>query len=110
MRGVSKFQDALNRAHNFGFRVIIHETDITLVKDEGSIKIRREGGRSMHACEPFAGDTVNAHRYPAGVVEEIRHRAYQIWEEWGKCSDGALDDWLRAEAEILSHRVMRRVA
>jgi hypothetical protein len=32
MRGVSKFQDALNRAHNFGFRVIIHETDITLVK------------------------------------------------------------------------------
>jgi hypothetical protein len=32
----AKFQDAVNQAHNFGFRVIVHETDITLAKIESA--------------------------------------------------------------------------
>ncbi|GEM_PF-6396716 len=45
----------------------------------------------------------------SGVEEEIRHRAYQIWEERGRHCDGALDDWLKAEAEILSRHVFHCV-
>jgi hypothetical protein len=64
----------------------------------------------MKACQPSTEEKRNAHDYPDVVKEEIRHRAYQIWEEQGKCGDGALDDWLQAEAEIMTHRVMRRAA
>jgi len=64
----------------------------------------------MKTCEASTEEKRNAHDYPDGVKEEIRHRAYQIWEERGECSDGALHDWLRAEAEIMTHRVMRRAA
>lgn len=64
----------------------------------------------MNACEPFKEEKRNAHDYPDGVNEEIRHRAYQVWEERGECGDHALKDWLRAEAEIMTHRVMRKTA
>ena len=47
------------------------------------------------------------HHRPARLQEEIRHRAYQIWEERGRPEGEALHDWLRAEQEILSHEVRR---
>ncbi len=43
---------------------------------------------------------------PERLQEEIRRRAYQIWEERGRSDGEALHDWLRAEREILSHEVM----
>ncbi len=36
--------------------------------------------------------------------EKIRLRAYQLYEERGRTDGHALDDWLQAEAEILSTR------
>jgi hypothetical protein len=45
---------------------------------------------------------------PAGLEERIRCRAYQLYEEHGKKSGQALNDWLAAEAEILSHQVRRK--
>jgi DUF2934 family protein len=36
--------------------------------------------------------------------EEIRLRAYQLYEERGRIDGHALDDWLQAEAEILRKR------
>jgi len=36
--------------------------------------------------------------------EEIRLRAYQLYEERGKIEGHALDDWLQAEEEILGRR------
>jgi hypothetical protein len=60
----------------------------------------------MKTYEPSSKEKRDAQDYRAGVKEEIRHRAYQIWEQRGKRGDGALEDWLRAEAEIMTHRVM----
>ena len=34
------------------------------------------------------------------LEEEIRRRAYQLYEERGREDGHDLDDWLRAEAEI----------
>ena len=40
---------------------------------------------------------------PAEVQEQIRQRAYELFEKRG-CEDGhALDDWLQAEAEIVEN-------
>lgn len=33
---------------------------------------------------------------------EILHRAYSIWESKGRLESGQLEDWLEAEAEVLS--------
>ena len=37
------------------------------------------------------------------LVEEIRHRAYEIWKE--RVGRHALDDWLQAEAEVVGSRL-----
>jgi hypothetical protein len=34
------------------------------------------------------------------VEEEIRHSAYEFYEQRGREDGHALDDWLRAEAEV----------
>ena len=38
---------------------------------------------------------------PAQLEEQIRHRAYMLYELRGRQDGHALDDWLQAEAEIL---------
>ena len=38
----------------------------------------------------------------AGLEDSIRVRAYQLYEEGGYVYGRAMDDWLRAEAEVLS--------
>jgi hypothetical protein len=38
---------------------------------------------------------------PNDIGERIRQRAYELYEQRGKVDGFALDDWLRAEAEIL---------
>jgi hypothetical protein len=64
----------------------------------------------MRACEPASEAPGHEYHRPTGLEEEIRRRAFEIWEEHGKCDGEALHDWLRAEAEVLTHRVMRKVA
>lgn len=61
----------------------------------------------MATCERIHEPKDNEYQRPAGLEEEIRRRAYQIWEEHGKGDSEALRDWLRAEAEVLTHRVMQ---
>ena len=41
----------------------------------------------------------------SSLEEEIRHRAYQLYEERGREDGHDLDDWLSAEAEITGTRV-----
>ncbi|MGA9041183.1 MAG: DUF2934 domain-containing protein [Terriglobales bacterium] len=48
--------------------------------------------------------------HPAAVENDIRHRAYQLYEERGRLDGHELQDWVRAEAEILSHHVQRKAA
>jgi len=47
---------------------------------------------------------------PASLQEQIRCRAYQHYEERGKMDGHDLEDWLLAEAEIMSHQVRRKAS
>ena len=38
----------------------------------------------------------------AEIAAEIRRRAYALHEQRGKADGRAVDDWLRAEAEVLA--------
>jgi len=38
---------------------------------------------------------------PTALAEQIRLRAYQLYEARGRGDGHALDDWFQAEAEIL---------
>jgi len=40
----------------------------------------------------------------AGIQEEIRHRAYELYEARGRQVGFALEDWSKAEAEVLARR------
>jgi hypothetical protein len=39
-----------------------------------------------------------------GIEEQIRQRAYVLYEGRGRADGKALDDWLRAEEEVLALR------
>jgi hypothetical protein len=47
---------------------------------------------------------------PLGVEEEIRCRAYQLYEERGKTDGYAVEDWCRAEKEIMTHQVRQKAS
>jgi hypothetical protein len=40
----------------------------------------------------------------AEVEEQIRQRAYQLYEERGRLDGNAIEDWLIAEEEVLGSR------
>jgi hypothetical protein len=42
--------------------------------------------------------------HPEALMEEIRRRAFALYEERGREPGNAEQDWLRAEAEILARR------
>jgi hypothetical protein len=53
------------------------------------------------------GKAAEARKYdsahlPSGVYEEIRRRAYELYEERGRQHGFHHDDWARAEREVLS--------
>jgi hypothetical protein len=39
-----------------------------------------------------------------GLEEQIRYRAYQLYEQRGNADGYELEDWLQAEAEILGSK------
>jgi hypothetical protein len=41
---------------------------------------------------------------PQNLEEEIRRRAYELYEEQGREDGQDLNDWLRAEAEIVQRK------
>jgi len=47
---------------------------------------------------------------PASVEEEIRCRAYQIYEEGGRIDGHEMEHWLQAEQEIMTHKALRKAA
>jgi hypothetical protein len=42
-----------------------------------------------------------------GLEQEIRVRAYELYEQRGRREGHALEDWLQAEAEITQQRSIR---
>jgi Protein of unknown function (DUF2934) len=49
-------------------------------------------------------------RVPADLENDIRRRAYEIYEERGMIGGSEIDDWLRAEVEVLERKSMQRAA
>jgi hypothetical protein len=45
---------------------------------------------------------------PSDIEERIRKYAYQLYEQRGRVEGLALDDWLRAECEILGTQKPRK--
>jgi hypothetical protein len=57
--------------------------------------------------EPFA----RSKPIPIDLQEEVRQRAYQIFEQRGAAPGSDVEDWLQAEAEILDNpQSLRKVA
>jgi hypothetical protein len=48
--------------------------------------------------------------HPTGLDEQIRCRAYQLYDERGKTDGQELEDWFRAEAEIMTHQVKQKAS
>jgi Protein of unknown function (DUF2934) len=46
---------------------------------------------------------------PGDTEESIRRRAYELYEQRGRVDGFALDDWLRAEREILGAQKQGKV-
>jgi DUF2934 family protein len=53
---------------------------------------------------------VSASAEPETLEDQIRARAYELYEERGKEEGHDLDDWLRAEAELMSSKRRSAVA
>jgi hypothetical protein len=47
---------------------------------------------------------------PINREEEIRRRAYELYQERGESSGSSLEDWLQAEAEVLDNQHTQRAA
>jgi len=45
-----------------------------------------------------------------GHQEQIRRRAYELYEQRGRGDGFALDDWLQAESELTESKVKRATA
>ena len=55
---------------------------------------------TQHGHSPILTATTLATEPSQNLEEEIRRRAYELYEERGREDGLDLDDWLRAEAEI----------
>jgi hypothetical protein len=51
--------------------------------------------------------STNAH---PNLEEEVRRRAYELYEERGRADGRDIDDWVRAEAEVTGRAVQTRAA
>ncbi len=60
--------------------------------------------------EPQKEPAVSANAEPETREDRISARAYELYEERGKEDGHDLDDWLRAEAELMSSKHRGAVA
>ena len=56
------------------------------------------------AKRPTLVATMPVHQTPRNAEEEIRRRAYELYEQEGRQHGRDREHWLRAEAEILGRR------
>jgi hypothetical protein len=75
------------------------------------MRTQREGiprDKNLQVRTEAAAKSAPAQELPAslllteGELEQIRQRAYQLYEERGRLDGFAEEDWLQAEAEILT--------
>jgi len=56
----------------------------------------------------YAGSSVTVISNPTGLEDEIRTRAYLLYEQEGRQNGRDDEYWLRAESEILQRQSQRR--
>jgi hypothetical protein len=71
------------------------------------------GAQDVTAAKPpvtAGASTLPASQTPLNAEEEIRRRAYELYEQDGRTHGRDRDHWLRAEAEVLGggHRTQKR--
>jgi hypothetical protein len=69
-------------------------------KGKGEFKMKRIEQERPNQLRPI----------PINLQEEVRRRAYELYQERGNKEGSELEDWLRAEAEVLDHQRTQRVA
>lgn len=80
----------------------------SLSKGEIEMKLeKREFGepKSMSKDRP-----VQSLKIPSDMEEQVRRRAYELYEERGRVEGFEVEDWLQAEAEFLGARRSGRAA
>lgn len=53
---------------------------------------------------------VQSLKFPSDMEEQVRRRAYELYEERGRVEGFEVEDWLQAEAEFLGARRSGRAA
>ncbi len=64
--------------------------------------------QSLNITTPPAGKTAKHNVVPINIDEQIRRRAYEIWEERGRPRGLDRENWAMAEYEILSRHNAQR--
>jgi hypothetical protein len=64
----------------------------------------------MKSDSPNKEQPVQSLQAPADLQEQVRRRAYELYEERGKVDGFEVEDWLQAEAEFLGARRTGRAA
>ena len=77
---------------------------VTVVPDSGASAVNSQKDAPLDGSVQASG--VRAHpasntKDQESLQERIRLRAYALWEERGRIDGRELDDWTRAESEIL---------
>jgi hypothetical protein len=69
-------------------------------------EVNPEGKRpeSAEPKRPTLVATMPVHHTPMNAEEEIRRRAYELYEQEGRQNGRDREHWLRAEAEIIGRR------
>jgi hypothetical protein len=65
---------------------------------------KKNGGSSEFSstAAPMTAAEVKKNIVPINLEEEIRRRAYELFEQRGGAPGGEQEDWLRAENEVLA--------
>ncbi|HSZ62482.1 MAG TPA: DUF2934 domain-containing protein [Terriglobales bacterium] len=64
----------------------------------------------MTSNSPNKEQLTRSLRAPADLQEQVRLRAYELYEQRGKVDGFEVEDWLQAEAEFLGARRTGRAA
>lgn len=86
-------------------RLLIDEDELTVVLGRSDLEQLQEALRCSRSHPTlFPREVSMEPLHPESLMEEIRRRAHQLYEERGREPGYAEQDWLRAEAEILARR------
>jgi hypothetical protein len=86
-------------------RRVVHENEVSVVLTLRDLEQLQGALRCARAHPtPFPRQVSMEPLHSESLMEEIRRRAHELYEERGREPGYAEQDWLRAEAEILARR------